>query len=178
MLAAIKQWRNFRLMRFRLLLTGVLMLASVGCIDQPTERLPTALRDVSPQQLERHGNLTFVRDPRLGFELAAKHHLPCLLFFTAEWCTYCHQMEQTTFSDKRVSELADEFVCILINADRQPKICRHFEVSGFPTVQFVASDGQSLEKLVGRQSAKKLIAGMRAASERFAWLQYGASELR
>ncbi len=159
-------------------MAGILLLASLGCIDQPPVTLPTALRDVPSQQLQRHGNLVFVRDARLGFELAAKHRMPCLLFFTAEWCTYCHQMEQTAFSDKTVSKLADEFVCILINADRQPKICRHFEVSGFPTVQFVSSDGQPLEKLVGRQSASKLVAGMQAASERFAWLQYGASELR
>jgi len=160
------------------LLSGVALLALLGCGRGGSDAVPVALGEVAPNLIERHGNLHFVRDPAVGYQTAARHGLPCLLFFTAEWCTYCHQMEAAAFTDDAVGTLANGFVCILIDADREPALCRHYGVSGFPTIQFTAPDGRMLHRLVGRQTAAKLATAMRAASKRYAWITGSATTVR
>ena len=160
------------------MLSGVALLALLGCGRGGGDAVPVALGEVAPNLIERHGNLHFVRDPAVGRQAAARHGLPCLLFFTAEWCTYCHQMEATAFTNDTVGALADGFVCILIDADREPALCRHYGISGFPTIQFIAPDGRMLHRLVGRQTAAKLATGMRAASNRYAWLTGPSTTVR
>ena len=81
-------------------------------------------------------------------------------------------------SDDAVGTLADGFVCILIDADREAALCRHYGVSGFPTIQFTAPDGRMLHRLVGRQTATKLATAMRAASKRYAWLTGSSTTVR
>jgi len=159
-------------------LCALALLATYGCGLGPDGTVPLALKEVAPHLIERHGNLYFVREPVAGRYAAATHGLPCLLFFTAEWCTYCYQMEDAAFSDDAVSALAEGFVCILVDADREPQLCEHYGVSGFPTVQFIAADGRALHRLVGRQSAAELATGMRAASKRYAWLTGGSTTVR
>ena len=110
--------------------------------------------------------------------MAAEKNMPCLLFFTADWCTYCHEMEDTAFIDPQVAKMSENFVCVLVDADREKEVCGQFSISGYPTIQFVSSKGRVLNRLVGRQSATELVAGMRAALKRFAWLDDPATKLR
>ena len=132
--------------------------------------------NVSPHLLHQVGTIQFVKDPATGFQLAAERNLPCLLFFTAKWCTYCHDMQETAFVDPTIGELAEGFICIEVDADREKRLCQRYRVAGFPTVQFIAADGRALHRLVGKQSANSLATGMRAASQRFAWLSGASSK--
>ena len=70
-----------------------------------------------------------------------------------------------------IGKLAEQFVCVLVDADREPVFCRQYSIRGYPTVQFLAADGRRLHRLVGRQSSSKLAAGMQAALQRLAWLE-------
>ena len=141
-----------------------------GCQEQPATLAPKMLAAIPQQSLRQIGNVYFVRDPAQGFQLSQSQKLPCLLFFTADWCTYCHDMQHSAFLDPSVEQLSRGFVCIEVDADRYPRICREFGVSGYPTVQFIAADGRKLHRLVGRQSSSSLANGMRAARQRLAWL--------
>jgi hypothetical protein len=49
-------------------------------------------------------------------------------------------------------------------------MCQYFAVTGYPTVELVSSQGHSLCRLVGQQSAADLAAGMRTALGRYAWV--------
>ncbi len=145
-----------------------MVFGTVGCNRQQNTGEP--LSNVSPHLLRQVGEIQFVKDPAVGFQIAAERKLPCLLFFTAEWCTYCHDMQETAFIEPAIGDLAKGFICIEVDADREKSLCQRYRVSGFPTVQFIAADGRALHRLVGRQSANSLATGMRAASQRFAWL--------
>jgi thiol:disulfide interchange protein len=168
--------------RMTLLLGVAVLLALLGCDRHGnlggSRAVPAALVEVAPQLIELHGNLHFVNDPQVGLQAAVDHSLPCLLYFTAEWCTYCHQMEAAAFSDEAVGTLGEEFVCILIDADRMPQLCLSRGVSSYPTIQFIAPDGRMLHRLVGCQSAASLATGMRSASERYAWQTSSSTTLR
>lgn len=178
MTALQKTWVLPLSARLTVLLSIVALLALLGCGRGESHGVPVALGEVAPKLIQLHGNLHFVSDPTVGFQVAARNGLPCLLFFTAEWCTYCHQMEAVAFSDDTVGALAEDFVCILIDADHEPGLCGRYGISGFPTIQFVAPDGRMLHRLVGRQTATNLATGMRAASQRYAWLTGSATTVR
>ena len=146
-----------------------MMLANVGC--QPNATNPEhVLRGIDPTLVVERGQIQFVNDATIGLQLARQQRLPALLFFTAEWCTFCHQMEETAFMDATIGALAKNFVCVLVDADRHGELCRRFGIRGFPTVQFLSADGRKLHRLVGRQSASQLTSGMHAALSRLAWL--------
>lgn len=160
-----------------LCMLAVQLGATVGC-QQSTSSPGDALATVDPQLLVTRGQIRFVADAQTGLQLAAQQRLPCLLFFTAEWCTFCHQMEETAFVDPAIGQLANNFICVRVDADREPQLCQQLGIRGYPTVQFVAADGRKLHQLVGRQSTPQLAAGMQAALERLAWLDDAAGKRR
>ncbi|MCG8447956.1 MAG: protein disulfide isomerase family protein [Pirellulales bacterium] len=148
-----------------------------GCADF-SEPSPASLGALAPRLAARHENLTFVQSAAAGFELATERRLPCLVFFAAEWCTFCRQMEDTAFKAASVAALAENFVCVRVDADRESHVCQQFGVSGYPTVQFVSSDGRTLYRLEGLQSTSELVQGMQTALQRYAWLGEAESDWR
>ena len=154
----------------RVLLVVPMLLVILGCGG-------TEL-GTSTQLVQRRGKIPFINDFAEGRRLAAEKGMPCLLFFTAQWCTFCHQMEETAFRDPLVAQMAENFVCVIVDADREPHVCQHYSVTGYPTIQFVSSRGSVLHRLVGRQTAPNLAHGMRAALKRFAWLSDAGTTIR
>lgn len=98
-----------------------------------------------------------------GSQAARAQQKPLLVFFTAGWCKYCHQMANETFSQEAVIRLSRKFVCVLVDADAEPQLCREFEVHGFPTVQFISPGGVRLNRVTGKQPARQFLAQMNAA---------------
>ena len=72
-------------------------------------------------------------------------------------------MAAEVFTEAAVAEVAERFVCIRVDADREPAIVQQFRVQGFPTVQFISSRGVPLNRVVGKQPADQFIAQMHAA---------------
>lgn len=154
-----------------LLFVAVLPWAG-GC--EPAENAtmaPTPAIVLDASQVVQRGALTFIRGWELGRAYAAERNLPCLAFFTAEWCTYCHRMEQTTFCDEAVAQLASRFVCVLVDADEEREVCRRLQVSGYPTVEILSPTGASLGRLTGWQPAPQLVHSLQAALQRYALLE-------
>lgn len=98
-----------------------------------------------------------------GRQAARTQQKPLLVFFTAGWCRYCHQMANETFTQETVIHLSRRFVCVLVDADAEPQLCRDFEVHGFPTVQFMSAGGVRLNRVTGKQAADEFIGQMNAA---------------
>ncbi|REK15912.1 MAG: thioredoxin family protein [Planctomycetota bacterium] len=109
------------------------------------------------------GDLRFISGYGPGFAEASRRGKPMMLFFTATWCDYCHQMSDEAFTDPRVVQLASNFVCVLIDADAEPDVCRQFAVTGYPTVQFVSPRGVPLRREVGKKPGGELAIAMQDA---------------
>ena len=159
-----------------LLIGWVLLVTYLGC--SRGESGAAGSSGIDPTMLTQHGQLQFIYDAEAGRRLSQELGKPCLLFFTADWCTYCQQMKKTAFTDSSVGELSENFICVLVDADRQPKVCQEYSVTSFPTIQFVSAEGRVLNRLVGRRSAPDLASGMRAALKRFAWLNDPDTRIR
>lgn len=145
-----------------------LILTTLGCSQEsPPQATPPSQQTTirPPQATVARGAIQFVQGYAKGFSLARSLDRPMLLFFTADWCTYCHQMERDAFVDETVSALAKQFVCVLVDADQEPEVCEKFEVQGYPTIQFMTSRGVPLNRLTGRKPAGQLAGHMEAALE-------------
>ena len=129
--------------------------------------LPAAAKGRSARRMAR-GNLKFVEGYERGYQQAVAQSKPMLLFFTAEWCHFCHQMADEAFTHPQVVSLADHFVCVLVDADREPEVCRQFKVTGYPTIQFLSPRGVPLERIVGKKPGHQLMMAMQAALQNVA----------
>jgi thiol:disulfide interchange protein len=109
------------------------------------------------------GGIAFVEGYTQGYQHAQSVGKPMLVFFTASWCDYCHQMLREAFADQRVIGLSQRFVCILVDSDAEPEVCREFQIRGFPTVQFLTPRGIPLNRLTGMTAAEPLALQMQAA---------------
>jgi thioredoxin-like negative regulator of GroEL len=127
------------------------------------ETLPAAVSPPAARPKVVHGKVAFIDGFDRGVEAAVQQGKPMLVFFTAEWCHYCHQMAAEAFADSNVATLSERFVCILVDADAEPRVCRRFRVKSFPTVQFLSSRRTPLNRLVGKRSTADLLRQMHAA---------------
>lgn len=138
---------------------------SLGCESRSSPQVvPPRSADQSPKPASvTRGGMEFIQGYDRGFQLAQEQKKPMLLFFTATWCRYCHEMERDAFVQTDVIQLSKEFVCVLVDADLESSVCGDFGVRGYPTVQFVSPDGVKLNRLVGRSSGAELASQMQAA---------------
>jgi hypothetical protein len=100
----------------------------------------------------------FVEGFAAGVRRARTEGRPMILVFKAGWCRHSGMLLQRTLLDPRVVELSRRYVCVAIDADREPDICRRYAVTAFPTLIVVDADGHAGRHTVGRPSAAELVA--------------------
>jgi thiol:disulfide interchange protein len=151
-----------------LLLLGtmsVLLLAvASGCADSDSkgERLPTA-RSEADQSADGEHQVDFVRGFSEALAEARQAGKPLLVFFSTPECIYCRQMFEQTFRDQQIVRLAENFVCVRVEPGEDPQLCKDFHIEAFPTVQFIASDGAPLQRVLGKKEPETLAVQMQAA---------------
>ena len=114
------------------------------------------------------GSLRFIEGYEAGYTAATAQKKPMLLFFTASWCHFCHQLAADAFNDAAVVSLSERFVCVLVDADREPQVCSYFRVGKYPTIQFVSARGHLLNRMVGKRPGSELARQMHAALQTLA----------
>jgi thiol:disulfide interchange protein len=133
------------------------------------EESAAAQANSSPPSIRvARGRLRFIEGYEQGYVEAKRQGKPVLLFFTAEWCHYCHQMADEAFTNEQVVNLSERFVCVLVDADASRDVCRQFHVSRFPTLQFVSPQGVVLNRLEGKVPGHQVTMAMQAALQTMA----------
>lgn len=103
-----------------------------------------------------------------GMTEAKEESKPVIIDFTAEWCTACKELDRKTYVDPEVQDEAKRFVTIKIDAtvmdDNMETIFDQYGVLGLPTVVFIASKGEILNKprVTGFVSADRFLKMMRS----------------
>jgi thiol:disulfide interchange protein len=150
----------------------ILLLAAtaLGCEETASLPKPVAQSAVEepPAPKVARGHIRFADGFHGGYEQATREGKPMLVFFTASWCEYCHQMAGEAFVQEQVVSLSEQFVCILVDADREPDVCRQFQVRGYPTVQFLSPWGAPLNRVVGKKPGHQLVVEMHTALQALA----------
>lgn len=65
------------------------------------------------------------------------------VYFYADWCTYCAEMERKTFKDQAViATLNRNFIPIRVDSDREKAAASLFRVKGLPDSWFLSENGE------------------------------------
>ena len=72
------------------------------------------------------------------------------LYFHAEWCAYCAEMDRKTFKDPAVvAALNRSFIPIRVDSDRETAVASLFRVKGLPFSVFLTDAGDKIAHVPG-----------------------------
>ncbi len=93
-----------------------------------------------------------------GKEIAKKEGKFLILDFYANWCTVCKELDRKTFSNEKVIENLKNFVLVRIDVSNgEDEELTKFNVLGIPTVIFLDSNGNELERFSGFKSPEDFL---------------------
>lgn len=141
-------------------LVTVLVLGGLALFTAPA---PVAAQ--SSRVKARDSALHFVPDLEAALAIAAEGDTPVFLAFGAAWCPVCRQMEEGTLLERSIQALADDFVWVKVDIDRQVSLAREWQVEATPTIFLLGPGGDIRRKIVGFLGADKLAAAMHGALE-------------
>jgi thiol:disulfide interchange protein DsbD len=145
---------------------GVAMIITAFYLSLPVliSAITTTRESGVPSRSEAKKGIQWMHNLKEGLAFATTSRKPAMIDFTAEWCTYCHQMDRETFPDTRVVAESVRFVAIKFDATLPtPKIRRvlnEYNVVGFPTIIFITANGER-KSYAGFIKPEELIAIMR-----------------
>ena len=85
-----------------------------------------------------------------GMQIAGEQNKPAMIDVYTSWCRYCKDLDRLVYPDPNVIRLADDFVCIKIDADKQRDLAAQYNPrGGVPVVIFLRSDGTEVHRLGG-----------------------------
>jgi thiol:disulfide interchange protein DsbD len=88
---------------------------------------------------------------------------PIMLDFYANWCISCKELEETTFKDKNVIKMLEEFTLLQVdttkNTQNDKDLLTKFNLFGPPGIIFWDKDGKMIDsaKLVGYKNSEEFI---------------------
>lgn len=121
----------------------------------------------TPQKLQQSGdalNETAVssgiqwQDYKKGVSLAKADGKHIFLYFHADWCPYCIKLKKTTFKDKKVQAyLAQNFISISADTDKEKHLASRWKVKGLPTLWFFKPDNAKIGSISGYVDKKQFL---------------------
>jgi len=104
----------------------------------------------------KHGELAWADWSPVLFERAAKEGKYVLLHLGANWCHWCHVMEETTYRDPAVLALIDKkFIPVRVEQDAHPELSQRYEAFGWPATIMFDAEGQEIGKRRGYQPPER-----------------------
>ena len=93
---------------------------------------------------------------------------PILLYFDAQWCGFCKQMDRTTLSDQTVRMKLAMLVHVKLDFDEQEELVKRFAIDGVPAFLLVNERGEEISRSVGATSPVAFVNWLEAGEKRAA----------
>lgn len=95
------------------------------------------------------GEINWENSLRRGMITARDENKPVMVDFYTEWCGWCKKLDQDTYSNPKVQELAGKFVCVKVDGDKDRASVSKYKINGYPTIVFLDSTGEEIDRNVG-----------------------------
>lgn len=141
--------------------TALVALAACGGPPAGASRPAATAR---PAGAPRSGALPFVADDLEGaLARGRREGRPVLVHGAAEWCHFCHVMENETYRDPEVRAfLAARVVAVKVDVDARPDVAERFQEWGWPATVILGPDGEvraAFQGYLPRERFLALVAG-------------------
>ena len=95
-------------------------------------------------------SLNITTDVDGAFDISQNENKTLAIIFDQDSCVYCEMLKDDVLSNPDVrKQLNENFVVVLVDIHKNPEIAAKYDVYGTPTVQFVDSNGQEINKIEG-----------------------------
>jgi thioredoxin-related protein len=114
------------------------------------------------------GGVTFRKDFNATLADAAEQSKVVVAYFHGPWCKWCGKMSVSTFPDRRVGKLADDFLWVKVDIEQKAAIAARFGIRGVPTMILLNARGEPLQRVTGYRTAEQLAKLLRANADKAA----------
>jgi thiol-disulfide isomerase/thioredoxin len=93
---------------------------------------------------------------------------PIMIDFWADWCAWCHRLDQTTYVDPLVVKLSEEFIALKLDTEggkKNQEIALRYNVATLPTITFITPGGRQILTLKGFQGPGQFPRTMESARD-------------
>lgn len=98
-----------------------------------------------------------------GLRIAKEKNCPLMVDFFASWCGWCVKLDEETYTNKDVIQLAQRFVCVKVDVDTDRKTPAQYGAKSLPTILFMSPDGKVIHQVVGYRNSEDMIEEMKKA---------------
>lgn len=132
------------LMILGVVILGVIIIYAVSNIEKGAQ--------TQPHNQSQNQQITLQWNTNLNTSLTSAQKDNKLVFidFYTDWCGYCKQLDEETFTDQAVKEkFAQKYVLVKINGDQNPDLVSKYQIYGYPTLVILDSNGNEVKRQEG-----------------------------
>jgi uncharacterized protein len=103
-----------------------------------------------------YGN-TISSDYEAALAQAKQQKKKVFIVFGADWCHWCHKLEEDTLSKQSVQTKLRNYVVLHVNTDNNRDLARKYGARGLPSYVVTDADGVSLKKGSGYKTVSEFL---------------------
>ena len=106
------------------------------------------------------GKIDWVEDYNTGVALAAQTGKPIMLYFSADWCPPCKELQKNVFSRQDVTLASRRLINIYLDVDKDRPTMEAYKVRSIPIIFFLDHTGEIVSTITADRSAKQFLKHM------------------
>jgi uncharacterized protein len=147
-------------------LSGLLLLACATPKGQVRAGTPDDVNIVKAREAGHQRAFEWREWSAETFARARAEKKPLLVDGAAEWCHWCHVMDETTYADPEVGRLIGErFIAVRVDIDARPDLAERYGDWGWPATIVLSPEAEELGKYRGYLETARLLEILKAVGE-------------